>query len=298
MINPLEVWHSPEVKELLADFFKANFKYAGVNDSLAEEIINLSWDTRKKSANVPEMMQLIGQKFEYAKTLVTQDVKEVNSIDIFDYSKVCSYLDVGANKLDTINYLMQEYSNIERFIGIDIIPKRGKFSRPNKGIYYKVTNDAKNFPIKNNSIDLINIQFVLHHFAGIDSIRRMLQNCKQALKKGGRLILWEESFRRDTNIKDLCKKNHQINIRTDETLTQRFYNLDDDQKWEFIIANDWIINIKNPHMPWTGEYYVWDKWVELLKEYGLILRREFNLGLRVNGKLKQGVHIIGEFSSE
>ena len=126
MINPLEVWHSPEVKELLADFFKANFKYAGVNDSLAEEIINLSWDTRKKSANVPEMMQLIGQKFEYAKTLVTQDVKEVNSIDIFDYSKVSSYLDVGANKLDTINYLMQEYSNIERFIGIDIIPHASK----------------------------------------------------------------------------------------------------------------------------------------------------------------------------
>ena len=62
------------------------------------------------------------------------------------------------------------------------------------------------------------------------------------------------------------------------------------------MVNDWLINVSNPHMPWTGQYRTWPQWCELLPEFGFKLKREVNLALRrVNGKIKQGVHMMGEF---
>ncbi|MEP7103868.1 MAG: class I SAM-dependent methyltransferase [Candidatus Dojkabacteria bacterium] len=297
MIDPLKIWHTQQVKNLLTDFFKANFAQSGIDESIGQGIVDMSWEARDRKGSLDEKRQVIDQKFQNAKQLVTNKITEANSIDLFDYSNVKTYLDVGANKLDTINYLSTKYSNIEKFIGIDIIPQKGVFLKPDKCVYYQTDPDASEFPIESNSVDLINIQFVFHHFENLDAIKRMLQNCKQALNKGGRLILWEETFVDQVDIDSLCSGNQKINIQTDKEFTKRFYDLTTEQRWEFIIANDWIINVKNPHMPWTGQYYKWSEWKELLSQYSLELNKELNLGLRINGRLKQGVHILGEFIS-
>jgi len=123
----------------------------------------------------------------------------------------------------------------------------------------------------------------------------MLSNCKQLLKRGDKLILWEETFVREIDYKTLLEKNSNINILTNLELTKSLYNLSVEQRWEFIIINDWLINVKNSHMPWTGEYRSWDIWVELLNKYGFNIDYEYNCGLRINGKLKQGVYMMGQF---
>jgi len=147
MIDPLNIWHNIVVKDLLLDFYKKNFSAAGVNQQLAQEIIDLAWDSRNSPQKELEVRELITQKFEFIKTQVKKKVNEINQLDLFDYSEVSVYLDIGANKLDTINYLTQKYPNIDKFFAIDTISQNGTFINPDKATYIRVNNSAKSLPI-------------------------------------------------------------------------------------------------------------------------------------------------------
>lgn len=294
--HPFDIWKSEEVTELLVDFYDANFVKAGLPKDFGKEYVLKVWNNR----NTPDREKLRKECdaiMTDAKNKIKNAPDEAEPLDLFDLSGTDTFLDIGANKLSTINYYSKKYDSIKKFIGIDIIPQRNPFDDPSRGIYCEIDSDAKSFPVKNQSADFINIQFALHHFPNLDSIQRILANCQKSIKPDGRLLLWEESFT-DTYDTKLVRKNNHSGIQTDLGLTQRFYDLNEQQRYEFIIANDWLINVNNPHMPWTGQYYDWDEWQTLLSKYGFVMEKQYNLGLRINGRIKQGVHMIGIFRNK
>lgn len=292
--HPLKIWKSEVVTKLLTDFLSANFTKAGIDKNLAEKFITTTW--KGKNSIDFEILRKEGDALMMqAKGVVVNQPDESDPLDIINLDGVDSFLDIGANKLATINYYAQRYKQIRQFIGVDVIPQRGVFIEPGKSVYHRVDPEAKSFPVKNESIDVVNVQFVFHHFPDLASIKRSLGICRSIIKPDGRLILWEEAFSKSFD-PSLSETNiNEIGIKTDRELSRRFYNLDEGKRWEFIVANDWLINVNNPHMPWTGQYYNWREWTELLSEFGFVLEKQYNLGLRVNGRLKQGVHMVGVF---
>lgn len=294
MIEPLKLWKTKEVKDLLLDFYIANFKLANVDESFAEDIIEKSWNART-SKDVEVDRLIVNNIYEKVKTASSTISRENFPLSLIDLTGVKTFLDVGSNILSTINYATKQYPFIEEFFAIDVIPQKGKFLDSSKSKYFVVDSNATSFPFLNKSIDFINIQFVLHHFPNTEAIERILQNCAKVISKNGRLLLWEESFTNKIDSITLSKENRTKKIFTNIEFTNRFYNLTIDQRWEFIIVNDWIINVNNPHMQWSGLYKNWEEWVALLAKFGFKLNKEFNLGLRLNGKLKHGVHVMGEF---
>lgn len=292
--NPLELWKSEEVKNLLADFYEANFVEAGLKKGLGEELINKIW--RDKDATDPEALrQECDAILLQAKAEIKNHPDESEPLDIINFDGVKKFLDLGANKLATINYYAQKYEGVEQFVGVDIIPQHNVFVRPEKCAYFQIDSEMKSFPVEEQSVDLANIQFVFHHFSDLASIRKTLEVCRKIIKPQGRLVLWEESFtnKLDSSLTESNAAN--LGIKTDKKFTERFYLLSEEKRWEFIVVNDWLINVNNPHMPWTGQYYAWSEWVSLLGEYGFEMEKEYNFGLRVNGRLKQGVHMLGIF---
>lgn len=294
MKHPLKVWKTKRVKDLLQDFFTENYVKAGADESIPAQIVNIPWE-KKDNLAAEEIYKIIKPLFQKAKNTCSNPVTETDSLSLFDFSKIRSFLDIGANKLDLINKLSDKYVNIATLVGIDIIPQRAELWFPERAKYVQVNDEGDDFPIKDSSVDLVNIQFVFHHYKSESSIKKTLQNAYKALTKGGKLLLWEETFEEKLELNQLIEENLKLGIQTDFNLTKRFYGLSKEQRWEFIIANDWLINVNNPHMPWTGEYREWEDWVDLLESFGFKITRKINFGLRKNAMLKQGVWVVGEF---
>lgn len=282
---------------LLLDFYKTNFRTAGIPEKIAEELVLSVWQEKGKT-DTKILAKKVAAIMLKAKENIRFHVTETELIKLWNLDDVKTVLDVGANRLTAINHFARKFPHIEKLVAVDVIPQKEKFACPEKSSYYEIDPQDGNFPVEDGSIDCINIQFVLHHFESLDSIKKTLEKCQKALRPGGTLMFWEETFQEKTDIDDLIRENDKIGIFTDKGLMEKFYNLDDEKKFEFIIANDWLINIGNAHMQWTGQYKTWEEWVQLLSEYGFTLNKQHNLGLRANGRLKQGVHILGEFKKK
>jgi SAM-dependent methyltransferase len=294
--HPLHIWQSQIVTNLLVDFYEGNYKLAGVPESVAKNFVLKAWE-KKDNTNINILLKECGdEQLKIQRVMKKIQDRESDPLDIINFNEVKIFLDIGANKLSAINFLGKKYKHIEKFIGIDVIPQYTDFMFPEKSEYHQVNPSDATYPITNASVDLILIQYAFHHFPTANAIKTCLNNCYKVLKPGGRLLLMEESFTEKFNFFDVETNNKKYNIKTNKELTERFYNLQDSQKWEFILANDWLISLSNPHMQWSGQYRTWENWVSLLKQHNLYLNQTHNLGLRLNGRLKQGVHIIGVFN--
>ncbi|MFA5926056.1 MAG: NUDIX domain-containing protein [Parcubacteria group bacterium] len=291
--HPLEIWKSREVTDLLIEFFGVNFKKAGLPEKMARDLILTAFKNRK-TADREGLRRVCEKIMLEAKDRAKNPPDEIDPIELFDLNETEMFLDIGANKLATINYLAKKHKNIKKLIGIDTIPQRSNFHEPQKSSYFQVSPKAKSFPIKKESVDFINLQFVFHHFPDAGSIKRMLSICRKILKPGGMILLWEESFTKKFD-PEMIKINRRLGIKTDKIITEKFYSLNEKKRWEFIIANDWLINVSSSHMPWTGQYRTWPEWEKLMYDAGFYFKKSYNFGLRASGRLKQGAHMIGMF---
>lgn len=294
MRNLFNGFSSEATHRLLLNFYSKNFKKAGIGSSYGQNIIETFYKG-KDNLNSEPLREGINKLFNSARDLKTSQTKEIDPLELIDFNGVKTYLDYGANKLDALNKVAVLHNNVEKLIAIDVIPQSRPFLNPSKSEYLQVSTEG-DWSISPESVDLINIQFVFHHVESLEIIKNIINNAFDALKPGGKLILWEETFEKDPDLKALIESNQKLNIETDFDLTQEFLNLTESEKWEFIILNDWIINVNNPHMQWSLQYKTWEEWVNLLSEYGFKLQKYYNLGLRLNARVKQGSHLIGEFT--
>jgi ubiquinone/menaquinone biosynthesis C-methylase UbiE len=293
MINPRAIWQSPIVTQLLDDFYAINFDKAGIQPGLATKIVQTGWE-KKDTLQESELMKEINSYFDSAKKQAYTGITETSAVDFFDYSQVHTFLDYGANKLKILNGVGYKNPSISKLIAVDVVPQKLHFAYPNRSEYFHINPDASNLSLPKESVDFINIQFVMHHIQE-ELFEPIFKKLSAILKPGGRLVLWEETFEDSIDVEKVCVENHARGSQMSTEFTKRFYNLSESERFEFIIVNDWLINVNNEHMQWTGTYKTWTQWVELLSKYHFSLKKTFNLGLRVNGIIKQGVHVVGEF---
>src|SRR5690606_30894681 len=90
-------------------------------------------------------------------------VDELRPMQLLSLDSTKHFLDVGANKLRTINECGYDHPNVELLVGVDIVPSTGDMAYPDKTKFIQLGPDYETFPIAEQSMDVANIQFVLHH---------------------------------------------------------------------------------------------------------------------------------------
>lgn len=293
--HPLKIWNSENVTNLLIDHRSSNFEMAGLEKEIAISYIKDIWDNKSKKQE-SLLLEIWKNMFQKAKEKINFYSKEVEPLDLININKWDVFIDIGANKLSTINYLSNKNKET-KFLALDIIPQSKEFTNPEKCTYFQVSKDNRNIPLEEKSVNVINIQFVLHHVDSITTIEKILKECKRVIKIWWRLILWEESFRSsiETDITKIVDKNKKIGILTNYDLTKRFYDLPEKQRREMIIVNDRLINTENPHMQWTWQYYNWERRTKIIQDFWFKLKYDHEFGIRINGKIKQWVWFLWEF---
>lgn len=129
--------------------------------------------------------------------------KIVNKEDVFSYyykiqSKIEPHLkgkviDIGSGGIT-------KYSNpqIKQLISMDYVIEFLK-NRSVKNII-PVNGDIRNIPLKNNSVDFVIIQFVIHHLTdrnfkkNLDNVKNAISESYRVLKKGGIIYIVESAL--------------------------------------------------------------------------------------------------------
>lgn len=301
-----------KVYTFLQELYRRNFAFVSVESKFADKIVDLGFQKYTLGGHAPDIDAEIYatiKKARLAKRAWRSSCKkqglpfekqEITPWTLFDLSEVNRFLDYGANNLLTIDKLAHKNPHIE-FVGLDIVsPKEaGRFVQPERCSYIQVSSQLENLPSieeLGGSPDCINIKLVLHHFESKELLHKLFLYLANIAHSGTTLLLWEETYKElHPNIAQLVSQNNKIGILTNKDLTEEFYNLTHEEKELTLLINDMLLNYANPHMQWTTLYQSWEKWVALCEEYGFNLSTEYNLGIRVNGKLQQGMQIIGKF---
>ena len=193
-------------------------------------------------------------------------------------------LDFGCGKLALLKELAQSNPHLEKLIGVDLkshpvlegLDRRLEFQRDLQGV-------------QKDSVDLAIIKLVLHHLESVDEIEEILKDIKKVLRPGGRLIIFEESFPlASCEIVEIKKYLAEFNLELSEA-TVDFLHLSEADKINFLFLNDWLMNVQNSYMPWTGLYQSIEDWKFLGEELGFTEKEVHFLGAIAHRKRKQGM---------
>jgi len=201
-----------------------------------------------------------------------------------DLPNVKTVLDFGCGKLAFLKNIAEQNQDIEKLIGIDF------YSQPNLTDLDSRIEFARNLElVANSSVDVAIIKLVLHHLHDEKEAKNIFLELKRVLRPGGKLIIFEESFPggeyKVTEIENYLAK---FNLAMAES-TLDFLQLTQEEKIQFLFLNDWLMNLQNGYMPWTGLYKSIEDWVALAEEVGLQKNEARFLGAIKDRKRKQGM---------
>jgi len=204
-------------------------------------------------------------------------------------------LDFGCGKLAYLKNMAEQSASIKKFIGID------SNSRPilvglDPRIEFARSLDA----VADTSVDLVVIKLVLHHLECDQEAQDIFTGLRRVLRPGGKLIVFEESF----PIAPCGKKEIENylakfacparNLEMAE-VTQDFLQLTVEEKIQFLFLNDWLMNLQNHYMPWTGLYKSIEDWIDLVESTGFQKESAHFLGAIKHRKRKQGMTAVLTF---
>lgn len=287
---------STEVFNLYSKFLHANVDKSGADKSILEQVLAIV-----KTSNITQLQNDGNRRIELNSLYKSLTKSSKTGIQEIDPRKIVfkgmdlknkNFLDYGSNKFDTIMKL-SNWGYGSNFYACDVVDRTIDEMWTGKIDYKKIQEDSI-LPYDDKFFDVINVQYVLHHIANDESINTLLSEFHRILKDNAKLILWEESFysHGSFDANGLSIFNNSIGIATDANLTSEFYKLSDEGKFEFILLNDVMINLNNPHMQWDTNYKDRNSWIDLFVRNYFDYKYNFNFGIRNSGSLKQGVNII------
>ncbi|EKE10624.1 MAG: hypothetical protein ACD_15C00225G0008 [uncultured bacterium] len=199
-------------------------------------------------------------------------------------------LDFGCGKLAFLKELAENNKKIKKMIGIDPI------SQPVLGdLDARIDFQRSLVAIKKESVDLAIIKLVLHHLRRSEEVREILQKIGSVLRPKGRLVIFEESFpEHDYKSNETIDYLEKIGLKPSEA-TEEFMSLVKEDKVKFLFLNDWIMNVQNNYMPWTGLYKSMEQWRELAESVGFKEKESHFVGAIKHRKRKQGMTVYMVF---
>lgn len=286
--NPLKILEREDVVFALKKHWKANHENLRDPEKFVEDFFAyLSQVRNEDDLDIRKISKTYNKKLkECRKECADLGRPKDMFLEIIDrqLAEVETILDFGCGKLAFLKELAENNRNIKNMIGVD--PKscpaleeldgRIKFQRDMKGI-------------ANESVDLAVIKLVLHHLEDDAQIKDIFEGIKKVLRPGGKLVVFEESFPESHyesgNVRDYLR---QFGLEASDS-TEYFLRLSQEDRINFLFLNDWLMNVQNSYMPWTGFYKSMEEWRGLADAVGFKEVESHFLGAIKRRKRKQGM---------
>ncbi|MFA7209436.1 MAG: class I SAM-dependent methyltransferase [Parcubacteria group bacterium] len=286
--NPLRILESAAVSEALKKHWIGNHENLTRPEKfVAEFFAYLEVAARQGGIPAQEIKKYYKKKL---KEYRDEDLAAEKPGDMFlemlqgDLAGIGTVLDFGCGKLVFLKNMAEQYGNIEKMIGID--PK----SQPDlDGLDPRIGFARSLEVIAEASVDLAVIKLVLHHLDGDREAQTIFKKLRRVLRPGGKLVVFEESFpAAPCEAMEIGNYSAGFNLEMAE-VTQDFLGLSEEEKIHFLFLNDWLMNLQNPYMPWTGLYKPMEDWIGLIESAGFEKRSAHFLGAIKHRKRKQGM---------
>jgi ubiquinone/menaquinone biosynthesis C-methylase UbiE len=287
----------------------------------SENILNVikkHWITNHANLTQPE--EFVAEFFAWLKIVDTQKGRAIFTAEIKKYYKkklkkywnanlpiekpsdmflelmqselagVKTVLDFGCGKLAFLKNMAENNNHITRLTGID--PK----SQPDllaldPRIEFARSLDA----VSDASVDLAIIKLVLHHLRDDQEAQNIFKELRRVLRPNGKIIVFEESFSSvSCDAHELASYLAKFNLEM-SPVTSDFLQLAETEKIEFLFLNDWLMNLQNPYMPWTGLYKSMEDWITLIESGDFKKESAQFLGAIKHRKRKQGMTVMLNF---
>lgn len=201
-------------------------------------------------------------------------------------------LDFGCGKLAYLKNMAEQNGNIKKMIGID--PK----SQPVlDGLDPRIGFMRSLDDVADGSTDLVVVKLVLHHLQDEQEAKNIFAELKRVLRPGGKLVIFEESFPAAPCGTEEIESYLAGSGLAMSPVTQDFLRLSVGDKIKFLFLNDWLMNLQNPYMPWTGSYKSMENWIRLVESAGFQKQEAHFLGAIKHRKRKQGMTAMLVFSN-
>jgi ubiquinone/menaquinone biosynthesis C-methylase UbiE len=225
---------------------------------------------------------------------IDTDFKKDMLLELIEKELVCAetVLDFGCGKLAFLKNMAENFPAVQRLIGVD--PK----SQPEvEDLDPRIIFERDLSSVAEASVDLAVIKLVLHHIENDVEIIEILRNIKKTLKPGGKLIIFEESFREnEMDITEIKEYLSQFNLKLAEDATANFLKLSKEEKQQYLFLNDWLMNLQNKYMPWAWQYKSMEEWTKLVETAGFKNLKNNFIGAIKRRKRKQGMTVILKFA--
>ena len=231
---------------------------------------------------VPSILKILSE-YSYNEDLAAEKVREkfpsLIKKDSLDYSKkllewrkrkvknlakrINKYVvggiigDVGGRTKDFIEQILNLNKSIKKAYITDI----GNFSTESKNhkISFVIQTSTTKLPFAKNSMSTIILSMVLHHLKSLDQ-RSLVKNIISSLKKGGRIILIEDTYPKIKSIKG-CNSN-----------ISNFLKFNSEKKKKILSFYDWFGNRLMRNRDNTSlafNFKTMEEWKKFFEKYGM-----------------------------
>jgi len=293
--NPLLALRQKEVFLALKKHWLGNHE----NLSRPEKFVEEFFDFLKKESLQDEVSEKKIKKFYHRKLAEYWDenLSKQKPKDMFfeivedELQDAKIILDFGCGKLAFLKEIAKNNQTVERLVGID--PK----SQPiMENIDPRIEFGRSLDEVESSSADVAIVKLVLHHLNDAQEAQTIFSRLGRVLRPGGRLIIFEESFPDGAcDISEVEKYLANFKLEMSE-VTADFLKLSRESKANFLFLNDWLMNVQNAYMPWTGLYGSMEEWKELIEPSGFKEKEAHFLGAIKHRKRKQGMTAYLVFS--
>jgi SAM-dependent methyltransferase len=310
--DPLEILDRKEVVLVLKKHWEANHENLAEPEKFVEEFFAYLLEKRDLDAlDVKEIKKFYNKKLkEHWRDGKNAEKPRDMFLEIIDgnLDGVKTVLDFGCGKLAFLKELAEGNKKIEKLIGVDL-----KSQPVLDGLDPRIEFRRSLMGVEKETVDLAVIKLVLHHLESDEEILEIFKNIKNILRPGGRLIIFEESFPKschseldseskelfvekaeilkqvqDDMLRNIKKYLRKFNMEPSE-VTEDFLQLPEEDKIYFLFLNDWLMNVQNSYMPWTGQYKSMEGWKKLGEAAGFAEKESHFLGAIKHRKRKQGM---------
>lgn len=296
--NPLVILKNEAVLGAFKELWANNHLNLEKPEKFAEDFFDYlqSNYTEVETADPKEILKYYKKKIkEHPVRMVSEDFLKNTHIELFrdDLARAETVLDFGCGKLAFLKNVALENRSIRKLIGVDF-KSRPDLENIDPRIAFLPMESETKIPAADGSADLVFAKSVLHHIKSEEKILRILAEIKRVLKKGGKFVLFEESFPGGPDAEKIISESRahleKYGLVGADAATEDFFRLSREDKFDFLFLNDWLMNLQNTgYMPWTLQYKSMEDWIALTEQAGFRCAEKHFLGALRKRKRKQGM---------
>lgn len=209
------------------------------------------------------------------------------------YLQGTSYCDIGCGGGDFVAFLKHHHEPFRQLAGIDVMDWRTEAVKDEIGFQTLDLSQPNTF--SEIKYDTMTCLAVLHHVGNTDEAQGIfLQNIRNSLAEGGRLIIEEDVMLPEDEIKNHPAYQHQLEIlNSQQRILSDFLQFDYATQKDCIILIDFLANalaVGVPEMAFPCGFRSINEWTKLLENNGFVVE-EVKIAGFVPGNFNQSSHV-------